>query len=191
MSSSILAGVAPNQKAHHSPPNRGLLPGQHEFWPHTLEASRHPYMRSVVYLQARGKTSAVKIIIMTTIQSTCHMLGTMPHMHCCHLPRDLGKGNVFPFSDEDQWGRRLGKHPAGNRNGGRMRRLNPKSILLSGGVIVFISHSLSFLVRKPVHNGKETGKKCVCELGQTAKVDPCSEAEKLTGKVSSGCFLSG
>lgn len=44
------------------------------------------------------------------------------------------------------------------------------SYFISGSLTVFISHSLSFLVRKVVHNAKETGKKCGCELGQ---VDPC------------------
>lgn len=62
------------------------------------------------------------------------------------------------------------------------------SYFISGSLPMFISQSLAFLMRTLVHNAKETRQKCVCELGQIAEVDPCSENENM---VSSSCFLSG
>lgn len=129
---------------------------------------------------------------MTT--NTKHVPHARNYASCVFSPPALKseERNVFPFSDEEQWGRRLGKRPAGSSNGGMTEGWIQSLFLLYIRRFACVHFTFIIIPREKTGSQCKGNRTEMCMwLGQTAKADPFPETEKLAGKVSSSCFLSG
>lgn len=176
MATLALTPLRLDQKAYCLSLNRGPLASQSEAWPHTGSFDeRHPYNKRVCCLQAGGKTSASKILITTSKRSpraacqelclTCMVAagptiwGRQMLSHFLMRNREVeDSANVLPLVVMGTWWKTESK---------------THSYFRSGRLTALISLSLSFPKRKLVPNAKKT--KGISKLGQTAKVDPCSD----------------